>query len=96
MRLFVILYWYFNQLIFETKGMKTNFKKDKIVKQILRLVEVAITFKQKIHSVTRKNQVIHVTRILVKMVDFVQLIKQKMCLYVFAPRYIQGLKFKLV
>ena len=93
MRLFVILYWYFNQLIFETKGMKTNFKKDKIVKQI---VEVAITFKQKIHSVPLKNQVIPATQILVKMVDFVQLIKHKTCLYVFAPRYIQGLKFKLV
>ena len=71
------------------------FLKENIVKQILRLVKVVITFIQKIHSVPRKNQVIHAVRILVKMEDFVQLIKHKTFRYVFAPHYIQGLKFKL-
>ena len=66
------------------------------MKKILRLVEVVIIIKRKIHSVPHKNQVNHATQILVKMADFVHLIKHKTSLYVFAPRYIQGIKLKLV
>ena len=68
------------------------------MKQISRLVEVGIQMNWllMIHSVTCKPQVNHATQILVKMADFVHLIKHKTSLYVFAPRYIQGIKLKLV